>query len=142
MRVFWIPKNIYWMCFLNSDGLDKFTSSHQLTFYSIIDQWAFKHFKGISELPAVFKQDCHEWIVIIRKTQLSFEWSNEDQSLKIGFLLDWYWNIPTTTIGGIFYLCTDQMGLFLYTHNDHCMNYGEWCFDLRTAINSPKEAEF
>lgn len=61
MRAFWNPKNIYWMCFLNSDGLDKFTSSHQLTFYSIIDQWAFKHFKGISERPAVFKQDCSSW---------------------------------------------------------------------------------
>lgn len=43
--------------------------------------------------------------MIIRKTQLSFEWSNEDQNLKIVFfLLDWYWNIPTTTIRGIFLL--------------------------------------
>lgn len=53
--------------------------------------------------------------MIIRKTQLSFEWSNEDQSLKIGFLLDWYWNIPTTTIGG-FFTCVQIRCVCFYIH--------------------------
>lgn len=53
--------------------------------------------------------------MIIRKTQLSFEWSNEDQSLKIGFLLDWYWNIPTTTIGG-FFTCVQVRCVCFYIH--------------------------